>query len=110
MQAKIKRKFFVVIPRVAARSAQAPHLGRPSLCAPVSRKGWVTPSLRLLLDSAFGLLAFSLEGLAEPELVHDLVFCVVQFPWSAVFDGKDVPSGSVRHGAVRRVDQRAVCV
>ena len=72
MQAKIKRKFFVVIPRVAARSAQAPHLGRPSLCAPVSRKGWVTPSLRLLLDSAFGLLASTLEGLAEPELVHDL--------------------------------------
>ncbi len=74
MQAKIKRKFFVVITGGGRALSQSTILSGPALCAPVSRKGWVTPSLRLLLDSAFGLLASTLEGLAEPELVHDLIF------------------------------------
>ncbi len=95
---------------LAARSAPGSVSGGPAPCAPVSRKGWVTPSFRLPLDSAFGLLASSLEVLAEPEFVHDLVFCVRQFPWSAALDRKNVPSGTVRHGAFRRVDQRAVGV
>src|SRR5260370_21994694 len=46
----------------------------------------------------------------KPKLVHYIFLLIVQFPWFPVFDGKDVPSGTIWHGAFRRVDKRVVCV
>jgi hypothetical protein len=46
--------------------------------------------------------------LAEPELNYDAVFYLSQFSCCAAFDGEDIPSGTVRRGAFRRVYQRWV--
>jgi len=46
----------------------------------------------------------------KPKLVHYifLFIFIVQFPWSAAFDSKDVPSGTMWHRAFGRFDEGCV--
>jgi hypothetical protein len=45
---------------------------------------------------------------AEPEIVHDAFFCLVQLSARAVLYGEDVPTSSVRLGALSRIYERLV--
>ena len=47
---------------------------------------------------------------AKPEPVHYIFLFLVQFPWPAAFDGKNVPSSPVRHGAFRRFEESWMCM
>jgi hypothetical protein len=50
------------------------------------------------------------QCIAEPKIVHRLVFFITQLPWCAALDSKDVPSGSAGHGALSGIDERLVSV
>jgi hypothetical protein len=44
----------------------------------------------------------------EPKTVHSLFLFIAQLPWSAGFDSKHIPSGSVGHCTIGGFDERAV--
>jgi hypothetical protein len=47
---------------------------------------------------------------AEPELIHDLIFCVGQLSRRVPLDREHVPSRAIWHGAFGRLYQRRVFV